>query len=79
MIFNAFMPHLAATILLRRYAPGLIAGLALLVPINSTILIQAMTTGELSWWGFVISTIVVAGLLLTLLPVFFRLSKLMIK
>ncbi len=79
MILNAFMPHLAATILLRRYAPGLITGLALLVPINLTILIQAMTAGELSWWGLVISTIVVAGLLLSLVPAFFRLGKLLIK
>jgi hypothetical protein len=79
MILNAFMPHLAATILLRRYAPGLITGLALLVPINLTIIIQAMTAGELSWWGLIISTIVVAGLWLSLLPAFLRLGRLLIK
>jgi len=79
MILNAFMPHLVATILLRRYAPGLLTGLALLVPINSTILVQAMAAGGLYWWELVLSTIAVAGLLLSLLPVFFRFGKLMIK
>jgi hypothetical protein len=78
MIVNAFIPHLAATILLRRYAPGLITGLALLVPINSTILFQALSAGELYWWELVFSTIAVAAILLGLLPVFFRLGKLMI-
>ncbi len=79
MVLNAFIPHLAATILLRRYAPGLITGLALMVPVNSTILFQAMSAGELYWWELVLSTAAVAAILLSLLPAFFRLGKLIIK
>ncbi|MCB9454201.1 MAG: HXXEE domain-containing protein, partial [Anaerolineaceae bacterium] len=42
MILNIFMPHLAATILLRRYAPGLLTGVFGLIPINGIILGQAL-------------------------------------
>ena len=75
MILNAFVPHLAAALLLRRYAPGLLTGLALLVPINSTILFQAIAAGELLWWHLVVSTVAVAAALLILLPLFFRIGK----
>lgn len=43
MLINVFVPHLAATIVLRRYAPGLLTGLILLLP----------TTSFLLWYGYV--------------------------
>jgi len=76
MILNALVPHLAATIVLRRYAPGLLTGVALLVPVDSTILFQAMAAGKLSLGELVLSTAAVAAALLVLLPVFFRLGRL---
>lgn len=79
MVLNAFVPHLAATVLLRRYAPGLATGLALLVPLNSIILAQALAAGELDWRQLAVSTSVVAGVLLALLPVFFRLGRWLIR
>ncbi len=75
MILNAFVPHLATTIALRRYAPGLVTGLLLLVPINSTLVAQAMVAGNLQWLEFVLATAVVAVVLLSLLPLFFRFGK----
>ena len=79
MILNVFMPHLLATIILRKYAPGLLTGLLLLIPINSTILAQAIMVGQLTWGELVVSTIVVAAILLSSLPLLFRLGRRVIK
>lgn len=75
MILNAFVPHLAATIALRRYAPGLVTAVFLLVPINSIILYQALADGYLQWLELGLSTLVVVVVILALLPLFFRLGK----
>ena len=75
MILNAFVPHLAATIALRRYAPGLATGLFLLVPVDSIILAQAIADGSLQWLELFIATLIVAVLLLTLLPLLFKLGR----
>lgn len=40
MIVNAIFPHLIATILMKKYAPGLLTGLFLNIPINSFIIVQ---------------------------------------
>ncbi len=75
MIFNAFVPHLLAAVALRRYAPGLLTGLALLVPINGVILAQAFAARQLTWAGLLVSTAVVGVMLLVLVPVSFRLGR----
>lgn len=75
MILNTFVPHLAATLALKRYAPGLLTGIALLLPINATILARALTAGTLSWGELVISTIIVGAVLLAALPVLFRIGR----
>ncbi len=75
MILNTFVPHLLATIMLRRYSPGLLTGLFLLIPINSTILYQAIVNGEIQWIDLVLSTVVVTVILLSLLPLLFRIGR----
>jgi hypothetical protein len=42
MFFNVFVPHLAATIVLKKYCPGLLTGLLFLVP----------TTLFILWYGY---------------------------
>jgi len=75
MILNAFMPHLFATIILRRYCPGLITGLLLLLPINVTIIQQAIAQGNIQWSELVISTLLLGIILLAALPVMFKLGN----
>ena len=75
MILNAFVPHLAATIALRRYAPGLVTGLFLMVPVDSIILTQAIADGSLQWLELGLSTLVVAVSTMALLPLLFRLGR----
>lgn len=79
MILNTFMPHLASTIVLRKYSPGLISGLFLLLPINSVILYQSVTFGIIQIVDLFLSIIIVSAFLLTLLPFLFRISKFVIR
>jgi hypothetical protein len=75
MILNTFVPHLFATIILKRYCPGLLTGLLLLIPINATIIYRAIATGDIQWLELVFSTLVVGIILLAALPVFFQIGK----
>lgn len=72
MVVNAFFLHLLGTIVLRKYSPGLVTGLCLLVPVNSVILYHALRNKEVNWLEIVVSTGAVALLLLMLLPLFFH-------
>ncbi len=74
-ILNTFVPHLVATIALRRYCPGLATALFLMVPVNSVILYQAIADGSLQWLELGPATLVVVVVLLPLLPVLFRLGR----
>jgi len=65
MIVNVFFPHLIATIILKKYAPGLITGLLLNAPLGLYILFKNINkTDELIF-------IIIAGVILA---VFFLLS-----
>lgn len=65
MILNVFFPHLIATIVLKKYAPGLITGLLLNAPLGTYILLKKI--GDLNEFFFVI----IAGIILA---AFFLLS-----
>jgi len=75
MILNTIVPHLVSTIILRRYSPGLVTGLFLLVPINSIILYQSVTLGYVKLPDLAISILVVSIVLLSLLPLFFKIGE----
>jgi Protein of unknown function with HXXEE motif len=72
MIVNAIFPHLIATILMKKYAPGLLTGLFLNIPINSFIIVQIFQKSYFTWKELIISTIVVGTLLLSLIPLLFK-------
>jgi len=65
MIVNVFFPHLIATIILKKYAPGLITGLLLNAPLGIYILLKKIS--NLNEFVFVI----IAGIILA---AFFLLS-----
>lgn len=73
MVLNAIFPHLVATIVLRRYAPGLITAITLNVPIGSYILYESMK--ELEFINIIISTVLISVIIVVSLPVLFKLSK----
>jgi len=75
MIVNTIMPHLASTIILRKYSPGLVTSLFLLVPINSVILVNSVNLGIIQILDLLLSGFFVSLILLSLLPLFFKFGK----
>lgn len=75
MILNTIFPHLVSTIILRRYSPGLITGLFLLLPINSIILYQSVMLGHIKLTDLMISILIVSLALLSFLPLFFKIGE----
>ena len=75
MILNTIFPHLVSTIILRRYSPGLITGLFLLLPINSIILYQSVMLGHIKLTDLMISILIVSLVLLSFLPLFFKIGE----
>ena len=79
MLVNIFVPHLAATIALRKYCPGLLTGVLLLLP----------TTGTLLWYGyqnkyflfplFWYITVPFATLVIAFIPVLFKIGEMIKK
>lgn len=72
MFFNTFFPHLLSTIIMKAYAPGLITGLLLNVPINFFILYQLHKQHIINFKNILISTLVIGGILLILIPILFN-------
>ncbi|GAB1154640.1 HXXEE domain-containing protein [Paenibacillus illinoisensis] len=72
MIVNAIFPHLIVTILMKKYAPGLLTGLLLNIPINSLIIYNMFSNNFITWKELAISTCVVGISLLLLIPVLFK-------
>ncbi|MQR94361.1 HXXEE domain-containing protein [Fictibacillus phosphorivorans] len=75
MMFNAIIPHLLLTILHRSYAPGVVTGICLIIPINGLILYRFLQNKEIELDELFLSTLIVGGVLLSLLPILFRLGK----
>jgi len=75
MIINVIFPHLLATIVLRKYAPGLISGLLLIFPINGCILYKAIDKNMISFMEIIISTIITGAILLISIPILLRAGK----
>jgi hypothetical protein len=74
MILNTIFPHLIATIALKKYAPGLITGILLNVPIGLYILINNIHSGN-ELLLLLISTISVTIIILSLIKLLFRIGK----
>lgn len=75
MIINAIFPHVLSTIVLKKYAPGVLTGILLNVPINSLIIIYSINMNVISLYQIIISTVVMAILILTSLPNLFKLGR----
>ncbi|MHB8137263.1 MAG: HXXEE domain-containing protein [Smithellaceae bacterium] len=79
MTVNVLFPHLAASIFLRTYAPGLLTGLLLNVPIGATLIYQAVSKNILTFPDVIGATIIVGLVLIALIPLLFRLGQMLIK
>nr|WP_234007682.1 HXXEE domain-containing protein [Lysinibacillus sp. FJAT-14745] len=75
MIINAIFPHLLATIIMKKYAPGLVTGLLLNIPINCFIIRRMFEAQLIGWTELLFSTILVGLSLLALIPFLFKLGR----
>jgi hypothetical protein len=74
MILNSIFPHLVATIALKKYSPGLLTGVILIIPIGVYILISLLKVGfKLELIG--LSTVVVGALVLSSLRLLFKIGR----
>lgn len=78
MIVNVIVIHLLSTIIVKKYSPGLITGIFLLVPVNALILTDSINIGITSIYGVIISTAIMAILLIAIIPALFWLGKILI-
>jgi len=75
MLLNVLFPHVAATIIMRRYAPGTLTALFFNLPVTLLLLRQGLQEGyihlqRLVWAG----PLVVAGIMVSI-PVLFHLGR----
>lgn len=75
MLVNVFFPHLVATIALRKYCPGLLSGLLLLVPTTVYLLWYGIENQYFTFPKFWVITIPFAGLVVGSIPLLFKLGK----
>ncbi len=78
MGLNTILPHLAATILLKKYAPGLITALLLNLPLSIIIISRYINAG-INVYFLIIAILVVNGIVLSLLKPLFKFGEKIIK
>lgn len=75
MLLNVFFPHLAATIVLKKYCPGLLTGVTLLIPVTIYLLFFAYNNQFFSFPKFWFITIAFAALVIGSIAILFKMGK----
>ena len=78
MGLNSILPHLAATILLKRYAPGLITALLLNLPLSAIIITRYISAG-INVYYLIIAILAFTAITLSLLKPLFKLGNKLIR
>jgi hypothetical protein len=76
-LVNVLIPHLAATIVLRSYVPGVATAVLLNLPVLTLLVVLALREGYVSGWKAVEFGVGVSGLLVAFIPALFKLGKLL--
>lgn len=75
MLLNVLVPHLLATLFLRRYMPGTATALLLILPVTLGLLREAIRDGDIDWQSFLVfGPMVVAGIV-ALIPLLFWIGR----
>jgi hypothetical protein len=75
MALNAFVPHLAASVALRSYAPGKASGLLLNLPIGVALLIEAGVERRIAWPTFAWAGPATVIAIVAAIPLLFALGR----
>lgn len=74
MVLNLFS-HIIPTIILKKYSPGLVTSIFLIVPTNSYLIIEGLQNDIIGGFPFLCACAVMSILLVLLIPVLFKVSK----
>lgn len=77
VLFNAFFPHIAVSMAKRTLMPGVITAVALNVPILTFLIVSALRQGYVTAHDAVVYSIGVGLVLLLMLPLLFKVGKMM--
>jgi len=77
MLVNVLIPHIAATIALRSYVPGVVTAVLLNLPVLTLLVVFALREGYVSGWKAAEFGVGVAGALVASIPTLFKLGKLL--
>lgn len=75
MLLNVFVPHVAAAIMFRGYAPGLVTALLVNLPVMALLSWRAVRVRYVSGWKAVAYAIVVPMGIVALSPVLFAVGR----
>ncbi len=75
MLANVLVPHIAATVAMRRYMPGVVTGVLVNLPVLSLLVVLALREGYVSGWKAAAFSVVVGGFGLLSIPGLFKLGK----
>jgi len=75
ILFNVLVPHLLATLIMTRYAPGVVTGVLLNVPVSVYLLRRGIHERIFVVRDLAFGTVVIAAVLLPLLPISFALGR----
>lgn len=79
MMLNVIFPHLLSTIIERKYSPGLMTGLLLIIPIHIIIIMRSFQSHLISIGGLIMGTLIMSICLILLIPVMFKLASRLIQ
>ncbi|SNZ04256.1 Protein of unknown function with HXXEE motif-containing protein [Terribacillus aidingensis] len=75
ILVNVIMPHAVATAVERKYSPGLVTGVLLLIPSGSLAIVHIFQSAELRILDIVIATVGAGILLIALILLLFALGE----
>jgi hypothetical protein len=75
VLANVLIPHLALTVALRSYMPGIATAVALNLPVLSLLVVLAIREGYVSGWKAAAYSVGVAGILLASIQILFKTGK----
>jgi len=75
ILIDVFVPHVLATVILGRYAPGVVSGVLLNVPVCAYLLRRGLNEGIFNSRMLLLGALGFAAVMIPLLPVSFALGK----
>jgi hypothetical protein len=74
MLLNVVFPHMIATVIMRRYAPGTLTALLFNLPVSILLLHQALQEGYVTWQKFIWAGPLVVVCIMVLIPIMFAIG-----